>query len=165
MIYKTLSGTSLQWSINLTETRYMRIHCSVSVLIRYANGEEMHIIIDSLTHLVDLLIREFDDGLNLIGTPPLAFNRAFKSIADSLGIFDEREFINNLKYSYFKFLAETGLTAPFGAITPRGFKELYDQSMNLKTDLQGRTTADELRILEEAIEILDNHLKLLETQY
>jgi len=144
---------------------YPRIHCPVSVLIK-RDSEELHIMLDSLTHLVDLLIREFDEGLNLFGIPPLAFNRAFKSVADFLGIeSSEREFINNLKYEYYKMLAETGLTAPFGVLTSRGFEELYKQSMELKGKLNGlSSTADELEVLREAIEILDDHLQDLEKE-
>jgi len=166
MIYKQLAGTSLQWSINLPETRFLlpfrRIHCSVSVLIRKRTGEEIHIILDSLSHLVDLLVRSFDkEGFNLLGVPALSLKRALRSIAAYLGLDDERDFMSDLEYEYFKFLTETGFPSPFGFLTPRKLKELHEQSMQLKNKLQGFNTS-EREILQEAIEILDRELEKLE---
>ena len=168
MIYKTLSGTTLQWSINLPETRYMsshrRIHCPVSVLIKRRHGEEMHIIIDSLTHLVDLLVRSFDkEGFNILGVPAISLKRALRSIAAYLGLDDESDFISDLEYEYFKFLAETGFPSPFGFgfLTPRKLMELHEQSIQLKNKLQG-INPSELEVLQEAIEILDRELEKLE---
>lgn len=164
MIYKTLAGTSLQWSINLPETRFLlpRIHCAVSVLIRKRTGEEIHIIIDSLSHLVDLLVRSFDkEGFNLLGVPALSLKRALRSIAVYLGLDDERDFLSDLEYEYFKFLTETGFPSPFGFLTPRRIKELHEQSMQLKNKLQG-INPTEIEVLQEAIEILDNELEQLD---
>jgi len=167
MIYKQLAGTSLQWSINLPETRFLlplrRIHCSVSVLIRKARtGEEIHIIIDSLSHLIDLLVRSFDkEGFNLLGVPALSLKRAIRSIAAYFGLDDERDFLSDLEYEYFKFLTETGFPSPFGFLTPRKIKELHEQSMQLKNKLQG-INPTEIEVLQEAIEILDSELEKLD---
>jgi hypothetical protein len=167
MIYKLLAGTTLQWSINLPETRFLlplrRIHCSVSVLIRKRTGEEIHIIIDSLSHLVDLLVRSFDkEGFNLLGVPALSLKRAIRSIAVYFGLDDEKDFLSDLEYEYFKFLTETGFPSPFGFLTPRKLKEMHEQSMQLKSKLQGFNTS-EREILQEAIDILDRELENLET--
>jgi hypothetical protein len=138
-----------------------RIHCPVSVLLRKRTGEEMHIILDSLTHLVDLLVRSFDkEGFNLLGVPALSLKRALRSIADYFGLDDERDFEESLEYEYFKFLTETGFPSPFGFLTPRKLQELHEQSMQLKSKLQGITT-NELEILQEAIELLDRELENL----
>ena len=162
MIYKKLPGTTLQWSINLPETKCLlprrRIHCSVSLLIRKDN-KEMHIIVDSLTHLVDLLLRDFEDGLNILGIPSLSLRRALRSISDYFSL--DEDFMSDLGYEYFKFLIETGFPSPFGFLTPRKLKELHEQSEQLKYKLQGYET-EEIKIVEEAIEILDNKLQELE---
>ena len=166
MIFKQLSGTSLQWSINLPETRFLlplrRINCSVSVLIKKRTGEELHIILDSLAHLVDLLVRSFDkEGLNLLGIPALSLKRAIRSIADYLGLEDERDFMSDLEYEYFKFLTETGFPSPFGFLTPRKLKELHDQSIQLKSKLQGFNKSEH-EVLQGAINLLDRELAKLE---
>ena len=162
MIYKKLQGTTLQWSINLPETKCLfprrRIHCSVSLLVRKDN-REMHIIVDSLTHLVDLLLRDFEDGLNILGIPSLSLRRALRSISDYFSL--DEDFMSDLEYEYFKFLIETGFPSPFGFLTPRKLKELHEQSEQLKYKLQGYET-EEIKIVEEAIEILDNKLQELE---
>jgi hypothetical protein len=165
LIYKALAGTSLQWSLNLPETRFLlpqrRINCPVSVLIRKRTGEEMHIILDSLAHLIDLLVRSFDkEGFNLLGVPAFSFKRALKSIADYFGLDEEGDFVSDLEYEYFKFLTETGFPNPFGFLTPHKLKELHEQSMQLKSKLQGINT-NELEILQDAIELLDRELEKL----
>jgi len=141
-----------------------RIHCSVSVLIkRVRTGEELHIILDSLSHLIDLLVRSFDkEGFNLLGVPALSLKRALRSIADYLGLEDDRDFMSDLEYEYFKFLTETGFPSPFGFLTPRKLKEMHEQSIQLKSKLQGSNTS-ESEILQEAIDILDRELENLET--
>lgn len=160
MVYKKFPGSTLQWSINLPElrSRTLRMHCPVSVLIK-RNREEFHILIDSLAHLVDLLIREFDDGLNLIGVPPLAFKRAFISISDYFSLDDD--FISDLEWEYFKFVKESGIESPFGVITPLRLSELYERSMTLKKKLSG--AGSKVDDLKDAITIIDTHIKMLES--
>jgi hypothetical protein len=159
MIYKRLPGTTLSWSINLPESKCLyprrRIHCPVSVLIRRSNKEETHIILDSLTHLVDLLIRDFENDHNIFGIPSLSLKRALRSITDYFSLDDD--FMSDLEYQYFKFLVETGFPSPFGFLTPRKLKQLHEQSLNLKSKLHG-IKASEHEIIEEAIEILDQKL-------
>ena len=121
----------------------------------------MHIILDSLAHLIDLLVRSFDkEGFNLLGVPALSLKRALRSIADYFGLGDERDFEESLEYEYFKFLTETGFPSPFGFLTPRKLQELHEQSMQLKSKLQGINT-NELEILQDAIKILDRELEKL----
>lgn len=160
MVYKKFPGSTLQWSINLPDIncRTLRMHCPVSVLIK-RNREEMHILIDSLAHLVDLLIREFDDGLTLIGVPPLAFKRAFISISDYFSLDDD--FISDLEWEYFKFVKESGIESPFGVITPLRLSELYERSMTLKKKLSG--AGSKVDDLKDAITIIDTHIKMLES--
>ena len=162
MVYKKFPGSTLQWSINLPEigSRTLRMHCPVSVLIK-RNREEMHILIDSLAHLVDLLIREFDEenGLNLIGVPPLAFKRAFISISDYFSLDDD--FISDLEWEYFKFVKESGIESPFGVITPLRLSELYERSMTLKKKLSGE--GSKVDDLKDAITIIDTHIKMLDS--
>ncbi|MFX1519318.1 MAG: hypothetical protein ACFFCD_05310 [Promethearchaeota archaeon] len=159
MIYKHLPGTTLSWSINLPESKCLyqrrRIHCPISVLIRRRNNEEMHIILDSLTHLVDLLIRDFDNDLNILGIPSLSLKRALRSISEYFSLDDD--FMSDLEYEYFKFLVETGFPSPFGFLKPRKLSELHEQSLNLKRKLHG-LNASEHEMIEEAIEILDKKL-------
>jgi hypothetical protein len=141
-----------------------RIHCPVSVLIKKRTGEELHIILDSLAHLVDLLVRSFDkEGFNLLGIPALPLKRAVRSIADYLGLEDERDFISDLEYEYFRFLTETGFPSPspFGILTPRKLKELHDQSIKLKSKLHGFNESED-EVLQEAIDLLDRELKKLQ---
>ena len=160
MVYKKFPGSTLQWSINLPDirSRTLRMHCPVSVLIK-RNREEMHILIDSLAHLVDLLIREFDEGLNLLGVPPLAFKRAFICISDYFSIDDD--FISDLEWEYFKFIKESGIESPFGVITPLRLSELYERSMTLKKKLSGG--GSKVDDLEDAINIIDTHIKMLDS--
>jgi len=160
MVYKKFPGSTLQWSINLPDirSRTLRMHCPVSLLIK-RNREEMHILIDSLAHLVDLLIREFDDGLNLIGVPPLAFKRAFISISDYFSLDDD--FISDLEWEYFKFVKESGIESPFGVITPLRLSELYERSMTLKKKLSG--AGSKVDDLKDAITIIDTHIKMLDS--
>jgi hypothetical protein len=157
MIYKKLAGTSLFWSINLPDIkcRSMRINCPVSVFVKKRTGEEMHFQLDSLTHLVDLLIREFEDGSNIFEIFPLTIKRAVHAIAVYYSL--DEEFESSLEYEYHRFIKETALQAPYGKITPRGLRELYEQAMNLQMKINASETSKD--DLEDALQAFDKHLE------
>ena len=133
MIFKNVSGTTVKWFIDVIESKPGSLHSPIYVEIR-KDGDENQIFLDSLTHLVDLLVREFDEnGLNFLGIPPLTTKRAVKVIADYFGLDDD--FIGNLSYEYLRFIREVGLPGPTVMITASEIKELYERSAQLKNKL------------------------------
>jgi len=154
MIFKNVPGTTTKWFIDVLEAKPGSLHSPIYVGIR-KNGDENQIFLDSLTHLVDLLVREFDpeNGLNFIGIPPLTTKRAVKTIADYFNLGDD--FSSDLEYEYLRFIKEEGLPGPSVMITAREITEIYERSSQLKSKLYApKTTTDE--VLEEAIEHLDS---------
>jgi len=154
MIFKTVSGTTTKWFIDVLEAKPGSLHSPIYVGIR-KDGDEKQIFLDSLTQLVDLLVREFDqeNGLNFIGIPPLTTKRAVKTIADYFNLGDD--FCSDLEYDYLRFIEEEGLPGPSLMITAREIKELYERSAQLKSKLHApKATTDE--VLEEAMEHLES---------
>lgn len=153
MIFKNVPGTTIKWFIDVLEAKPGSLHSPIYVGIR-KNGDEKQIFLDSLTHLVDLLVREFDqeNGLNFVGIPPLTTKRAVKTIADYFNLGDD--FSSDLEYEYLRFIKEEGLPGPSAMITAAEIKELYERSSQLKRKLYApKATTDE--VLEEAIEQLE----------
>jgi len=150
--WKNVPGTTVAWSLELIESIPGSLNSPVYVLIK-KNGEEKQIFLDSLVHLVELLVREFDDGRNFIGVPPMAVNRAARAIADYFSLGD---LMSDLEYEYYKFIQESGIKSPCAVITPSEIKELYERSATLKRKLQGSNADVDP---QEAIDLLDKHLK------
>jgi hypothetical protein len=151
MRYKHVPGTTTKWFIEVIESKPGSLHSPVYVSIK-KDGEEKQIFLDSLTYLVDLLCREFEDGRNFLGVPPLTINRATKAISD---YFDISDFSEDLAYEYYKFIKEEGLAGPSGVITAHEIKELYERSAQLKHKLYAASNVPADEVLEDAIE----HLK------
>jgi hypothetical protein len=152
MIFKNVPGTTIKWFIETLEAKPGSLHSPIYVGIR-KNGDEKQIFLDSLTHLVDLLVRDFEDGLNFLSIPPLTTKRAVKVIADYFDLGDD--FVSNLTYEYLRFIKEEGLPGPTVMITDSEIKEIYERSAQLKRKLQApKATTDE--VLEEAIEQLES---------
>ncbi len=157
MIFKNVPGTTTKWFIDVLEAKPGSLHSPIYVGIR-KDGDEKQIFLDSLTLLVDLLVREFDqeNGLNFIGIPPLTTKRAVKTIADYFNLGDD--FCSDVEYEYYRFIKEEGLSSPTGErpiITTREIKEIYERSSQLKSKLYAtKATTDE--VLEEAMEQLES---------
>ena len=154
MIFKNVPGTTTKWFIDVLEAKPGSLHSPIYVGIR-KNGDEKQIFLDSLTHLVDLLVREFDQesGHNFIGMPPLTTKRAVKTIADYFNLGED--FSGDLEYEYLRFIKEEGLPGPSVMITAAEIKELYERSSQLKSKLYApKATTDE--VLEEAMEHLES---------
>jgi len=154
MIFKNVPGTTTKWFIDVLEAKPGSLHSPIYVGIR-KNGDEKQIFLDSLTQLLDLLVREFDqeNGLNFIGIPPLTTKRAVKTIADYFNLGDD--FSSDLEYEYLRFIKEEGLPGPSVMITAREITEIYERSSQLKSKLYSpKATTDE--VLEEAMEHLES---------
>ncbi len=116
-------------------------------------GDDKQIFLDSLAYLVDLICREFEDGNNFLGVPPLTTKRAVKTIADYFNLGDD--FSGDLEYEYLRFIKEEGLPGPSVMITAREITEIYERSSQLKRKLYAtKETTNE--VLEEAIEHLES---------
>ena len=152
MIWKTVPGTTTKWFIDVLEAKPGSLFSPIYVGIR-KGGDEKQIFLDSLAYLVDLICREFEDGRNFLGVPPLAVNRATKAITDYFNLGDD--FSSDLEYEYFRFLKEEGIPGPSMIITKHEIKELYERSAQLRRKLHApKITTDE--VLEEAIEHLES---------
>jgi hypothetical protein len=155
MIWKTVPGTTTKWFIEVLEAKPGSLYSPIYVGIR-KDGDEKQIFLDSIAYLVDLLVREFEDGRNFIGAPPLTINRATKAISDYFDLGDD--FNSDVEYDYYRFIKEEGLSGPSGdrsIITAHEIKELYNRSAQLKLKLHApKATTDE--VLEEAMEQLES---------
>jgi hypothetical protein len=69
----------------------------------------------------------------------------------------DEEFESSLEYEYHRFIKETALQAPYGKITPRGLRELYEQAMNLQMKINASKTSKE--DIEDALQLFDEHLE------
>ncbi|WP_287583638.1 hypothetical protein [Candidatus Borrarchaeum sp.] len=152
MVFKNVPGTTTKWFIDVLEAKPGSLHSHIYVGIR-KDGEEKQIFLDSIAYLVDLLVREFEDGRNFIGLPPLTTKRAVKTIADYFNLGDD--FSSDLEYEYLRFIKEEGLPGPSVMITAREITEIYERSSQLKSKIYAtKATTDE--VLEEAMEQLES---------
>ncbi|MFX1519317.1 MAG: hypothetical protein ACFFCD_05305 [Promethearchaeota archaeon] len=155
MIWKNVPGSTTKWFIEVLEAKPGSLYSPIYVGIdSLKDGEEKQIFLDSLAYLVDLLVREFEDGRNFLGIPPLTVNRATKAISDYFDLGDD--FSSDVEYDYYRFIKEEGISSPTGErqiITSHEIKELYERSSQLKLKLHApKATTDE--VLEEAMEQL-----------
>ncbi len=153
MIWKKIPGSTTKWFIDVIEARPGSLHSPIYVAFKKDGGEDKQIFLDSSAYLVDLLVREFEDGQNFIGVPPLTVNRATKAISDYFNLSDE--FSSDLTHEYLRFLNEEGIPGPSVIVTAREIKELYERSANLKRKLFA-TDESPKEVLEEAIEHLES---------